>query len=226
MAERPFGDGPATEEERAWKAAALAYLIGTDPAGSWGAERDGELAGVAVAIVREALCGISLLVVEPAAQGRGAGRALLARALEHGAGARTALPAARGVREGGLDDLELAWALDRERRGAARGGELEHSLVHGPFRMLVAPDRGYAVVRPGALVLLAARDPEVASALLASVLADAGEQQITVPRLTGDQAWAVDVALAACLDLRRGGALGVVGDAGPLSPYVPSGLWL
>ena len=261
VARRAFGDPPAGAEEEAWKAAALAYLIGTDPAGSWGAERDGALAGVAVAIVREGLCGVSLLVVEPAAQGRGTGRALLARALEHGAGARTALvassddpralrayvragfrlhpcleahgrvdrarlPDGGGVREGRPEDLDLARALDREQRGAARGGELEHALAYGRFRMLVAPDRGYAVVRPGALVILAARDLDAARALLATALADAGGEEVTIPRLTGEQAWAVELAVAARLELRRGGALGVRGAPGPLCPYVAGGLWL
>jgi hypothetical protein len=52
------------------------------------AERDGALAGVALALLREGLWGLSLLVVDPPAQGEGAGRELLARAWAYGDGAR------------------------------------------------------------------------------------------------------------------------------------------
>jgi hypothetical protein len=52
------------------------------------AERDGAVAGVAMALLREGLWGLSLLVVDPGAQGHGAGRELLALAHAYGNGAR------------------------------------------------------------------------------------------------------------------------------------------
>ena len=62
--------------------------LATDPGGSWVAERDGRLAGTAVAILRDGLWGLSMFIVDPPAQGAGVGRELLARAVEYGAGAR------------------------------------------------------------------------------------------------------------------------------------------
>jgi GNAT superfamily N-acetyltransferase len=62
--------------------------LATDPGGSWVAERDGRIVGVATAIVREGVWGLSLLVVRPEAQSAGAGRELLARAYTYGHGAR------------------------------------------------------------------------------------------------------------------------------------------
>ena len=59
-------------------------LLTTDPGGAWVAERDGELAGCALALVREGLWGLSLLVVAPGLQSAGLGRALLSRAYAHG----------------------------------------------------------------------------------------------------------------------------------------------
>src|SRR3954463_8712078 len=58
----------------------------TDPGGAWVAERGGEVVGGALAIVREGLWGLSLLVVRPDAQSSGVGRELLARAYEYGNG--------------------------------------------------------------------------------------------------------------------------------------------
>jgi GNAT superfamily N-acetyltransferase len=59
------------------------HLLERDPAGAWVAERDGELAGAALAIERDGLWGLSLLVVDPPHQSGGVGRALLSRSLEY-----------------------------------------------------------------------------------------------------------------------------------------------
>jgi GNAT superfamily N-acetyltransferase len=68
----------------------VAHLLATDPGGAWVAERDGELGGVALALVREGVWGLSLLVVRPELQSQGVGRELLARTWAYGqeAGAR------------------------------------------------------------------------------------------------------------------------------------------
>jgi GNAT superfamily N-acetyltransferase len=66
----------------------VAHLLETDPGGAWVAERDGDLCGAALALVREGVWGLSLLVVRPEAQSQGVGRELLARAHAYGDGAR------------------------------------------------------------------------------------------------------------------------------------------
>ena len=76
--------------------AAAAYvrfrrILATDPGGCWVAEDEAGLAGAALALVREGVWGLSLLVVRPDAQSGGIGRELLARALAHGDGAAGAI---------------------------------------------------------------------------------------------------------------------------------------
>jgi GNAT superfamily N-acetyltransferase len=66
----------------------IGRLLGTDPGGAWIAERDGEVVGAALALVREGVWGLSLLIVRPEVQSGGIGRELLARAWEHGRDAR------------------------------------------------------------------------------------------------------------------------------------------
>src|SRR5690349_22816555 len=61
----------------------IRHLLATDPGGCWVAG-DGELAGAALALVREGIWGLSLLVVRPGLQSAGLGRALLERALAYG----------------------------------------------------------------------------------------------------------------------------------------------
>jgi GNAT superfamily N-acetyltransferase len=68
--------------------ARIGHLLETDPGGSWVAEHDGRVAGVALALIREGVWGFSLFGVAEALQGRGVGRALFARCWEYGAGAR------------------------------------------------------------------------------------------------------------------------------------------
>jgi ribosomal protein S18 acetylase RimI-like enzyme len=69
----------------------IAHLLGTDPEGAWVAEDDGAIAGVAVALVREGVWGLSLFGVRPEHQGRGIGRRLLDAALGYAEGCRGAI---------------------------------------------------------------------------------------------------------------------------------------
>ena len=64
------------------------HLVRSDPGGAWVAERDGRLIGSAIAIVREGVWGLSLLVVHPDHQSEGVGRELLRHAHAYAAGAR------------------------------------------------------------------------------------------------------------------------------------------
>jgi GNAT superfamily N-acetyltransferase len=63
-------------------------ILETDPGGCWVADDGDGLAGVALAIVRDGVWGLSMLAVLPEHQSAGIGRTLLDRALEYGAGAR------------------------------------------------------------------------------------------------------------------------------------------
>lgn len=104
---------PAGEDEaqlHARQVDRIAHLQDTDPGGSWVAERDGRVVGVAQALLREGVWGCSLFAVDEDLQGRGVGRRLLDAALRHGDGARgwivlsTGRPAAmRRYARAGLD---------------------------------------------------------------------------------------------------------------------------
>jgi ribosomal protein S18 acetylase RimI-like enzyme len=72
---------PALEESLQQR---VAHLLKTDPGGCFVAIRDRRLIGVAQALRRERLWVLSLLAVDPARQSAGAGRRLLAGALEYG----------------------------------------------------------------------------------------------------------------------------------------------
>lgn len=64
----------------------LRHFLTHDPDGSWVAEVDGRVAGAALALRRESLWGLSLLVVLPACQSQGLGRALLDASLTYAKG--------------------------------------------------------------------------------------------------------------------------------------------
>ncbi len=62
----------------------LLHMIEHDAPGCWVAEQDGRIIGEVVAILREGLWGLSSFAVLPDVQSRGAGKALLDAALQHG----------------------------------------------------------------------------------------------------------------------------------------------
>ncbi len=235
-------------------------LIERDPGGAWVTERDGELAGAALAIDRDGLWGLSLLVVDPAHQSAGIGRALLERSLGYAGGGRrgaviVASPDARalrsyaragfaahpsfraagrprgverpaGVRDGDAGDLALAARVDVAVRGAPHGSDIE-ALLRADGRLLVAEDRGYAVVGSGGVRLLAALDEAAATDLLRAALAEAPSgEEVGVEWITSQQGWAIGPVLDAGLSLTNDGAVFVRGDVGPFRPYLPSGAYL
>ena len=111
---------------------------------------------------------------------------------------------------------------------ALRGGPHtdEMTMMAGVgARILRLADRGFVVVSPHHEVwLLAALDAEAAQALLWCGLADAGRGgPVRVRYVSGANQWAVDILIAAGLDVVADGAVAVAGDPGPLCPYIPSG---
>jgi hypothetical protein len=143
-----------------------------------------------------------------------------------GAPQGVAMPA--GVRPGTPEDLPLTEAVDRAVRGAAHGGDIAAMLEAGST-LLVAPGRGYSVVKQGQVRLVAALDEEAAVSVLRAALAhaaDAGDAAF-VEWLTADQQWAIGVCVEARLELRsNSGAVFLGGDVGPFRPYLPSGAYL
>jgi GNAT superfamily N-acetyltransferase len=236
------------------------HLIETDPGGAWVAEEAGEIIGAALAIDRDGVWGLSLLVVLPDHQSSGIGRALLERARAYADGGRRgaiilASPDHRalrtyaragfemhpcmdaegrpsvgepppGVRDGDDRDLPLTEAVDRAVRGTVHGSDIAAFLRAGR-RLLVVPERGYAVLGPDSISLLAALDEEAARDLLLAALAAAPpDTDYRVEWITSAQQWAVQPVLDAGLVLNPGGAVFVRGELGPLTPYLPSGAYL
>lgn len=93
----------------------LAHLLRTDPGGAWLALERGEAVGVALALRRERLWGLSVLAVLPEVQGRGVGGRLL--------------EAARGYREEGDAGLILASADPRAHSAYLRLGFAQSSAL-------------------------------------------------------------------------------------------------
>lgn len=108
-----------------WRAR-LAHLLETDPDGCFVAERDGQVVGVAQAMVRERLWCLSLLTVRPGVQSQGIGRALIERSLQYGANAEAGLIVSsddpRALRLYGLSGFRLLPSFE------AVGSVKRHSL--------------------------------------------------------------------------------------------------
>lgn len=128
-----------------------------------------------------------------------------------------------GVRPGSAADIALTAHVDEQVRGAARKGDIAHLLDDG-VGMLVVEGRGYAMVRGAQPVMLAAVDEAAARSLLAATLVGGSDdQEVEVGWLGGGQQWAVDVVVAAGLELRTSGAVMVRGLAEPPRPYIANG---
>jgi len=240
------------------------HLARTDPGGCWLAMDDaGRPVGTALSTRREGTWGLSLLAVVPDAQGKGLGKALLARTLAYGRGCLRGLicgsrhphaarayrtagftlhPAMRlrgtvdhaglepptgAVVEGGPGQRDLMDSVDRRLRGGAHGPDHTEMLRH--YQCLVSDDlagSGYAYLLDGRVELLAATSRRIAARLLtAALLSLAPGAAARVAHLTADQEWAVDVGLAAGLELTTAGYVCVRGMRPP-APYIPSGLFL
>lgn len=256
--DRASGEEPPPRPDPASAHLRYRHLVETDPGGAWVAvDEAGTIVGCALALLREGVWGLSLLVVHPDQQSGGVGGALLRRAHAYADGAKGRIimatqdpralrayfrlgldlhpavsavgtpkvTAPDGLRVGGVEDLPLIARVDRHVRGAAHGPDMEAMLAMGN-RLLIAPERGYAVYRESGLRVLAAFDDAAASDLLRGVLARA-EGEVTIYNLTALQQWAITVAVDAGLELRTNvGGLFVGGDVGPFTPYLPSGAFL
>jgi GNAT superfamily N-acetyltransferase len=139
---------------------------------------------------------------------------------------RSAIPVVDKVRDGTAGDVDLLDSLDRQTRGSAHGPD--HRLMLAAWRLLVSDTSsgsGYAYVgHDGSLALLAASNRRTAARLLWAVLADSTGETV-VPHLTAANEWAIDVGMAARLELHQEGYLGLRGMKPP-APYVHNGALL
>jgi GNAT superfamily N-acetyltransferase len=135
-------------------------------------------------------------------------------------------PNVDGVEDAGEAGIPVADAIGREVRGAGHGRDLPVAMAHGA-RLLVYRDRAFALLRDGAVSLLAARDEEAARRVLWAALVHAGRgATVSVDFLTAGQDWAVAVCVDARLPLSPDGPMFAGGELGPLVPYIPSGAYL
>ena len=133
------------------------------------------------------------------------------------------LPPVEGVRAGTAADLDLVDKVDERVRGASRQRDIVHLLDDG-VELLVLEGRGYAMVRGAQPVMLAAVDEPAARDLLVATLTGASpDQEVEVGWLSGGQQWAMDLLVAAGLELRPAGAIMVRGVPGPPRPYIANG---
>ncbi|MCW2600364.1 MAG: family N-acetyltransferase [Frankiales bacterium] len=81
--DRRIGETPTelTDEVAVRRHRRIAHLHQTDPDSAWVAEVDGAVVGVSLALVRDGMWFLSLLMVHPSHQGKGLGRDLLDAAL-------------------------------------------------------------------------------------------------------------------------------------------------
>jgi GNAT superfamily N-acetyltransferase len=139
---------------------------------------------------------------------------------------RSAIPVIEKVREGSASDVDLMDSIDRRIRGAAHGPD--HVLMIAMWRLVVSDTStgsGYAyVAADGTPMLLAATNRRTATRLLWECLAASGETAF-VPHVTAANEWAIDVGLAARLDLMQDGYL-ALRNLRPPAPYVHNGALL
>ncbi|MGY1435189.1 GNAT family N-acetyltransferase [Streptomyces reniochalinae] len=130
--------------------------------------------------------------------------------------------------EGTPRDQDLLDSVDRRLRGGAHGPDHAYLMRH--HRLVVADDlagSGYCYINAeGKVALLAATSRRLASRVLRAALLGGEEGRVVeVHDVTAEQQWAVDVGLAAGLELRSEGFVCFRGMRPP-TPYIPSGAFL
>jgi GNAT superfamily N-acetyltransferase len=139
---------------------------------------------------------------------------------------RSAIPVIEKVREGSAADIELMDSIDRRTRGAAHGPD--HVVMQQLWRLVVSDTTtgsGYAYVdQDGAVMLLAATNRRTACRLLWEALASTSGST-DIRHVTSANEWAIDVGMAARLDLQQEGYLALRGMRPP-APYLHHGTFL
>jgi GNAT superfamily N-acetyltransferase len=142
---------------------------------------------------------------------------------------RSRIPAGLQTRAGdpaGERDRALMDAASRFVRGASHAQDLPGFIDTGGT-LLVHDGGGWAVVRDGSPLVLAAREEAVATDLLWSCFA-AGKpgETVHVDFVAGGHGWAIAACLDMGLSLNTEGPVFVRGETGTMAPYLPSGAYL
>jgi GNAT superfamily N-acetyltransferase len=157
---------------------------------------------------------------------RQAGFSLHPQMLLSGTVDRSAIPVIEKVREGSAGDVELMDSIDRRTRGAAHGPD--HLVMQGLWRLVVSDTStgsGYAYLEAdGSVALLAATNRRTATRLLWEALAST-DGSTAVRHVTAANEWAIDVGMAARLDLHLDGYLALRHMRLP-APYLHHGTFL
>ena len=138
---------------------------------------------------------------------------------------RAVLPVVDHMREGSAGDIDLLNSVDRHSRGAAHLSDHEVLVRQYP---LVVTDRptgsGYVYLDAfGSPQLLAATNRRTATALLWEALAASDPLvDASISHVTAANAWAVDVGMAARMELYTAGYLALRGMKPP-TPYLHHG---
>lgn len=133
---------------------------------------------------------------------------------------RSTIPVVEKVREGGAGDFDLMDSVDRRTRGAAHGPD--HEVLLEQSRLVVSDTptgQGYAYL-DGGVALLAATDRRTAARLLWEAIASSDD--LLIGHITAENDWAVEVGLAARLELDQGGYL-ALRHMRPPKPYLAHG---
>ena len=133
---------------------------------------------------------------------------------------RSAIPVVDKVREGGPTDIDLMDSVDRRTRGAAHGAD--HEILIEQLRLVVSDTssgQGYAYVDDG-VALLAATDRRTAARLMWDAIASS--DNLLIGHITPENDWAVDVGMAARLELHQEGYL-ALRHMKPPKPYLAHG---
>ncbi|MCU1624190.1 MAG: Acetyltransferase family protein [Frankiales bacterium] len=242
-----------TPEVTARGVARIAHLQRTDPGGAWVAEEDGRVVGCALALVREGMWFLSLLMVDPAHQSKGLGKQLLDASLQTSTDrswilATTDPAALRRYRRAGFDLVPCLTAkgtVDRAllpstsvREGSwSADGEAVDDITRTVRGAGLGEDLPY-LEETGVRLLMADRGYAIVRpAGLVSLAADdpgtAAEllwtalaeapAPVEIDWLAHDQQWAIDVCLDARLPLLKGEGHLFLRGQPPMSPYLPSG---
>ncbi|NUS83443.1 MAG: GNAT family N-acetyltransferase [Streptomyces sp.] len=222
----PVGAALSSRREGTWGLALFAVLPRTQGRGL-----GRELLAAALAYGRACLRGIIVGSEDPraAATYRQAGFTLHPAIRMRGIVDKERLPAPDGaVFEGGPRQRDMMDSVDRRTRGGAHGPD--HELLLRQRRLFVSDDlagSGYCYVGDdGKVELLAATSRRLATRLLTAALLSLPEgTEARVPSLTAEQEWAVDVGLAAGLELSTQGYVCLRGMRPP-TPYIPSSTFL